>query len=135
MQPFGPVPAVRRIETDRPDVFAIEIAGQVTAADVENLYGLLEGAYAIHQKLDLLVRIVNYEGVDWDSISNDTTEEGRLHALQHVRRCAAVGKPDWTGRVQGFFEPALPVELRHFPLDEEEAAWQWIEAREIVESV
>lgn len=42
---LDPIPAISRIETDRSDVFAVEIKGHVTAGDVENLYGLLEGAY------------------------------------------------------------------------------------------
>ncbi len=134
MHSLDPIPPVRRIETDRDDVFAIEISGFVTGADVENLYGLMEGAYALHDKLDLLVRIRSYEGVAWDEVSADTTRQGRRHALQHVERCAAVGEPDWTGSAAGFFE-TLPVELRHFSLENEDDAWAWIGAREIHQKV
>lgn len=128
---LDPIPAVRRIETDRSDVFAVEIKGHVTAGDVENLYGLLEGAYALHDQIDVLVRLVDYEGTEWSAVDTHTTEEGRNHALQHVRRCAAVGDPDWTGQAGGYFNPDLPVELRHFPLDAEEEAWLWLGARPI----
>ncbi len=128
LHPLDRVPAMRRIDTDRSDLFAVEITGYVTGADVENLYGLLEGAYALHDRLDVLVRLVDYEGAAWDAVDRDTTKEGRSHALQHVRRCAAVGEPDWTGSVQGFFSEPLPVELRHFPLDREEEAWAWLGA-------
>ncbi|TKT80093.1 STAS/SEC14 domain-containing protein [Aquamicrobium sp. LC103] len=131
MHPLDPIPAIRRIDTDRPDLFAVEIAGHVSASDVENLYGLLEGAYALHDRLDLLVRVVNYDGVDWTGVSSRTTEEGRNHAIEHVRRCAAVGGPDWTSSVGGFFSPSVPVELRYFDLEDEAAAWRWIGAREI----
>jgi hypothetical protein len=135
MQSLDRVPAIRRIETDRTDVFAIEIIGFVTGADVENLYGLMEGAYALHDKLDVLVRLKNYEGVEWENVSGDTTHEGRNHALQHVRRCAAVGDPDWTGKIAGFFEPEIPVELKHFALEDESAAWAWINAHEIPQKI
>ena len=126
---LDPIPAVSRIETDRSDVFAVEIKGHVTAGDVENLYGLLEGAYALHDQIDVLVRLVDYEGTEWAAVDTHTTEEGRNHALQHVRRCAAVGDPDWTGQAGGYFNPDLPVELRHFPLEAEEDAWAWLGAR------
>ena len=135
MQSLDRVPAIRRIETDRTDVFAIEIIGFVTGADVENLYGLMEGAYALHDNLDVLVRLKNYEGVEWENVSGDTTDEGRNHALQHVRRCAAVGDPDWTGSVAGFFEAEVPVELKHFALEDEAAAWAWINAHEIPQKI
>ena len=42
MNSLEPVPAVRRIDTDRDDLCAFEIVGHVTAADVENLFGLLK---------------------------------------------------------------------------------------------
>jgi len=128
LHPLDRVPAVRRIETDRSNVFAVEISGYATSADVENLYGLLEGAYALHDKIDVLVRLVNYEGAEWEAVDSHTTEEGRNHALNHVNRCAAVGEPDWTGQVGGFFDTQLPVELRHFPLEQEDEAWAWIGA-------
>ncbi|MBA3447632.1 MAG: STAS/SEC14 domain-containing protein [Pseudaminobacter sp.] len=129
MNALDPVEAVRRIETNRATAFAFEIVGHVTAADVENLYGLLEGAYALHDKIDLLVKITDYDGVDWGAVSKATTEDGRRHALDHVRRCAAVGEPNWTSAATGFFAAALPVELRHFDAQDEEAAWEWIGAR------
>ncbi|MEO9338069.1 STAS/SEC14 domain-containing protein [Mesorhizobium sp. SB112] len=129
MHPLDPVPAVRRIETDRPDAFAFEIAGHVTSADVENLYGLLEAAYALHDRIDLLVRIVDYDGIDWSEVSDETVEIGKEHAIAHVRRCAAIGSPDWTTRLGGFFAPAIPIELKHF--ENEADAWDWIEAKPV----
>ena len=125
------VPAVRRIETDRPDLFAIDVVGHVSAADVENLYGLLEAAYALHPKIDVLVRMVDHDGVDWAEVSDETVRDGKAHAREHVARCACVGEPDWTADLQGWFTTAEPVELRHFPDDEESEAWLWLGARPI----
>lgn len=125
------VPAVRRIDTNRANAYAFELVGHVSAADIENLYGLLEGAYILHERIDLLIRIVNYEGVDWENVSKITRREGRRHALQHIRRCAAVGEPDWTTYASGLFSAPLPVELRHFAAAEENEAWAWIDAHPV----
>ena len=89
------VPAVRRIDTDRDDLFAIDVVGHVAAADAENLFGLLEAAYALHPKIDVLVRLIDHEGVDWADVSDETLEQGTAHAVEHVRRCAALGEPNW----------------------------------------
>lgn len=123
------IPAVRRIETSRADLSAFEIDGHVSAADAENLYGLLEAAYALHDRIDVLVRLIDHDGIDWNEIDPDTLARGKELARAHVRRCAAVGGPDWTGAVRGWFEPAVEVELRHFTADAEGEAWAWLGAR------
>lgn len=123
------IPAVRRIETDRDDLFACEITGHVSAADFENLYGLLEGAYALHNQIDVLVHFTNYDGVDWSEVSDNTKKEGQARASQHVRRCASIGGPDWVSYFKGWFAPSVDVELKRFEEDEEDQAWAWIGAR------
>jgi hypothetical protein len=129
MHSLDPVPAVRRIETDRSDCAAFDIVGHVGSADVENLFGLLEAAYALHDRVDVLIRIVDHDGVDWSEVSSETVSEGKRHASAHVRRCATVGEPNWIPNVTGFFSPQVDVELKHFPSDEIEAAWAWIGAQ------
>lgn len=129
------VPAVRRIETDRDDLFAIDIVGHVSAADAENLFGLLEAAYALHPRIDVLVRLTDHDGVDWADISQDTVSQGKAQAGRHVARCAAVGEPNWIPLVQGFFAAAVPTELRHFDAADEQAAWDWLGARPVPEDI
>jgi hypothetical protein len=135
MHPLDPAPAVRRLETDNDQVFAIEITGQATAADAENLFGLLEGAYALHERIDVLVRQTDFEGADWGEIAKKTVAEGRDHAERHIRRCAVVGGPDWTGSIGGFFAPDVAVTLRYFPAEQEGDAWLWLGANEIPENI
>jgi hypothetical protein len=121
-------PVVRQIDTDRDDLLAVDIVGHVTAADAENLFGLLEAAYTLHAKIDVLVRLVDHEGVDWKDLSEKTVERGKTDALEHVGRCAVIGDPDWIRQVQRLFT-ALPVEFRHFGPDAEADAWAWLSAR------
>ena len=123
------VPAIRRIDTNRDALFAIDVVGDVSPADAENLFGLLEAAYALHPRIDVLARLTDQESVDWANISEDTLRQGAAHAREHVVRCAAVGGPDWASLVPGLFEKPLPFEFRHFTSDDEAAAWQWLGAR------
>ncbi len=128
MNSLEAVPAIRRIDTDRDDLFAIDVVGHVSPMDAENLFGLLEAVYLLHPMVDVLVRLVDYEDTDWAGLSPQTIERGKAKALEHVRRCATIGEPDWTGEVQGFFT-TLPVEIRHFDAENEADAWIWLEAR------
>lgn len=123
------VPAVRRIETDRDDAWAIELAGHISAADVENLYGLLEGAYLVHGQVDLLLRFVDHEGIDSDAIMSRTAASAGSHAGSHIRRAAMVGTPEWLSVAMSLLSTFSSVELRQFDPEDEQAAWAYIEAR------
>lgn len=125
------VPAIRRIETSRDDLFAIDVVGHVSSADAENLFGLLEAAYALHPRVDVLVRLIDHDGVDWADISAETLKQGEANAKQHIARCASIGEPNWIPDVQGWFTASLPIELRHFKAEDEAAAWQWVGATPI----
>ncbi|GAB5508274.1 MAG: STAS/SEC14 domain-containing protein [Rhizobiaceae bacterium] len=118
-------PSIRRIDSGRPDLFAVEVAGHVSAADIENLYGLLEGAYVTQERIDLLIRVVDNEGVDWGEVSPQTVEAAQEHAREHITRCAAVGESSATRRIAEIFCPD-GAELRHFATDAEDEAWEWL---------
>ncbi|CCV07686.1 conserved hypothetical protein [Mesorhizobium metallidurans STM 2683] len=125
------VPAIRRIDTNRADLFAVDVVGHVTAADAENLFGLLEAAYALHNRIDVLVRLVDHDGVDWADVSDETIEQGTADAVAHIGRCAAVGEPDWIPGAQAILPASVPIEFRHFEAEDEAAAWEWLAAKPI----
>jgi len=120
------VPAIRRLEVNRPDLHAFDIVGHVSSAAVENLFGLLEAAYALHRRVDVLIRLIDVEEVDWDDVAGETMRQGKADARQHVARCAVVGTADALSVAQGFFLNARPVDYKQFSPEEEEAAWTWI---------
>lgn len=122
-------PNIRRIDTDREDAFAFEITGEIQAADVENIYGLLEGAYELHDKIDLIVIFDNYEGTEWNAVWSGNTMRGKARALKHIRKYAVVGGPGWIQPMMSVFKPLLSVEMKHFEDDDTEAAWEWIGAK------
>lgn len=135
MHPLESVPAVRRLDCSNPQVFAIEIRGRATAADIENFYGLLEGAYTLHDQLDLLVRFRDCDGVDWNEVSRNTTREGRTHAHDHIRACAMVGPGDLVRQMRDFLALAGDREFRAYDSEDEGEAWRWLRATEIIEKV
>lgn len=126
MSTLNDPPTVRRIDSPRVDLFAVEIAGHVSASDVENLYGLLEGFYILHERIDLLIRIVDNEGVDWDRVSPETVRAAGEHAERHIARCAMIGENRVTRRIAEIFCPPS-AEHRHFAAEDENDAWEWLE--------
>ena len=135
MRPLERVPAVRRIDTERSDVFAVEITDEFTSADAENLCGLLEGAYALHPRIDLLVRLRDLVAVDLTDVEDDTLALLRSHTHDNVGNCAVIGETRWRSDIESLFSFSSSTTLRHFDAEEEPEAWAWLSAREIPEDV
>jgi hypothetical protein len=127
MHSLEPVPAIRRLGTSRPSLAAFDIVGHVSPADVENLFGLLEAAYALEPSVDIVLRLIEIDGVDWHEVASDTISDGKEHAARHVRRCAIVGNRHGRTAARGFFLEVEPVEFREFELEEEGMAWAWVD--------
>jgi hypothetical protein len=123
------VPAVRQVATDRPELYAFDLVGDISPADIENFYGLLEAAYALHPAIDVLVRAIDEKGLDLANTSRETLAEGSRHAGEHVRRCALVGNMRAVPEIGRFFTSS--GEVRKFARTEEDAAWTWIGGRPI----
>ncbi|MEO3385547.1 STAS/SEC14 domain-containing protein [Mesorhizobium sp. CAU 1741] len=113
----------------------MEIIGEFTSADAENLCGLLEGAYVVQPSLDLLVRLLEVENVDVSDIDPETVDVMRGHVGNHVARCAVVGESRRADQIEALFAAPETTELRHFSHEEENQAWEWLGAREVVQKV
>ncbi|MBC8717145.1 MULTISPECIES: STAS/SEC14 domain-containing protein [Brucella/Ochrobactrum group] len=122
------VPVVRRIPTNREDVFAFAIEGHLDEAALENLYGLLDAAYEGHEEIDLLIRLTGYEGVDWGSAFSESMLSMRAKSLQHLRRYAIVGGPLWIQASVTLMQPFLSIEMKTFEPEDEPKAWEWLSA-------
>ena len=79
------------------------------------------------QRIDVLVRLVDHDGVDW---SDDRRRNARSRARRMpwsisaaARRSASrTGQPER----QRFLPASSPIEFRHFKAEDEAEAWQWL---------
>ena len=52
----------------------------------------------------------------------------KLSSLSHVRRYAVVGGPGWMKNMVATVASALPIDVRVFDSDDEDAAWVWLKS-------
>jgi hypothetical protein len=123
------IPAFRRIDTDIPHVAAFDVVGAVSGADVENLYGLLEAAYVLHPRINVLMRVVDADAAAWPDADRDTVKEGERHAAERIGRCAIVAASPGLASSPGFFLQGRSVDIHEFRPDEEDKAWEWVSNR------
>ncbi|GHC75408.1 STAS/SEC14 domain-containing protein [Limoniibacter endophyticus] len=122
-------PAIRKIDTNRPELLAVEIFGLVTAADIENFYGLIEAGYTLHDRIDVLMQAREIDEIDLDAGMGDDRLSDNRDASPHVRRLALVCERAWQNPLLQLAALSTDVEMRHFNVDEEADAWAWLEAQ------
>jgi hypothetical protein len=52
----------------------------------------------------------------------------KLSSLSHIRRYAVVGGPGWMKNMAEMVLSALPIDVRFFDSDDEDAAWVWLKS-------
>lgn len=124
-----PPPSVHRIRTTHDSVRAFLLDGPIRGEDVRLIADDLDAAYARHGSIRMLVRINTY------SLRASAFTENllrlKLDAIQHVKKYAVVGGPDWVKNMISVMDPIMTIDMRHFNAEEEDAAWAWIGAEKI----
>ena len=122
--------AVRRIPTDRPDLYAFEIAGEVSSADQEAMADTMNAAFDAHEdKVDMLLVFRGYEGAETGSTLDVDVLKSRLRSIAKVNRYVVVGAPSAANSMIETMGKLMPVESHTFGIDELGAAWTLLGAR------
>lgn len=122
---------VRRLPTSRDDLYAFEIDGKVTAAEMEAMADQMNAAFDTHDSVDMLLIFRDFDGseigagYDWSSLKS------RIRSLAKVDKYVAVGAPQEAATMIEVLGKLMPVETKAFPMSELDAAWDFMGARPI----
>jgi len=121
-RPHGP--GIRVVETGRPGTWAFEIDGKLTRHDLE----AVAERFTSEAPSRVLGKIVRFGGTEIGGLVDDDFVRMKLAALSSVERYALVGGPDWLASWVSLIDGLAKADIRHFPLEEEAAAREWIGA-------
>jgi hypothetical protein len=123
---------LRWLETNRSDTYAMAWSGTITDQDVDAAVKRLQPALESSTGLRLFVRVEQLGGVRPHALLQTGLVRLKALGLQKVERYAIVGGPAWLGSYAQVVQTLTGIEVRHYVLDQEPAAWAWLEA-ELVE--
>jgi len=119
---------IRVVETNRPDVLAFEIDGKLTRQDLEAVAKRFTTGMAGQSPSRVLGKIIRLGGAELGGLVDDDLVKGKLAAFSNVERYAIVGGPAWLAGWVSVIDALARADIRHFPLQDESAAWTWIGA-------
>jgi hypothetical protein len=126
-------PAIKIIETDRPDVFGFEIDGHASKNELDAVSVHFLNALQNKDNVRVVGRIRSLGGFQMTGLVTGDYFAMKRSFLEKLERYALVGGPSWLRATLNTLAPLFTAEIRHFELEDEEAAWQWVEARPVSE--
>jgi hypothetical protein len=130
-RPHGP--AIRIIETSRPDVLGFELNGKATSGEMEAATRHFGEKLKGEGALRMLGRIRRLGGVEMGGLLSSDYFAMKRGFLSRLERYAVVGGPTWIRTMVGMMQPLTHVDIRHFEADEEGRAWEWLGAEIVSE--
>jgi len=123
------------IETNRSDTYAFAWHGTITDPDMDAVVKRLQPALESQERLRLLVRVEQLGGVRPHALLQTAIVRLKALGLKKVERYAIVGGPAWLGGYAQVVQTLTGIEVRHYALDQEKAAWSWLEAEPVESTV
>lgn len=117
---------LRQLEQSRDDVVGYSVGGEITDQEFQQLASELRDAIAMHGRVRVLFRLTDVSLQSFFTALDDRFRFVQEHA-EDIERVAIVSDDkaaQWLSKLADAFRP---VETRHFPRDEEQQAWAWLE--------
>jgi hypothetical protein len=116
-------PGLTELPTSLPGLAAYSLEGTITGYDMMQLRKKVDELCDSHGKARLLIKMPQFPKVGKGVIS----EKLRMFDfLAKVERYAVVSGV-WAKAQITAFNPLFKMDIRHFSLDQEEAAWEWVQ--------
>ncbi|RKF16819.1 STAS/SEC14 domain-containing protein [Roseovarius spongiae] len=124
-KPAPDEPGVRVVEDGGDGLLIFEIDGRLSTEDADAVFAAFDHAVEAHGKVNLLVRVRDYEGFDLAMLGDRDLMMSKFGAIGKVGRYAIVGAPGWMRAVVEAATSFMPFDARAFDASEEEDARAW----------
>lgn len=131
MSERSPSGAIAQRPSGRADLLAFEVAGRLTAPDVEWMAARATDGFDRLGTVDMLIVVRDWQGADLGAMADPAMLTAQLRSLRHVRRYAVVGAPAWARTMIAASDKLIPVEAKTFDAGAEAAAEAWLRQQSV----
>ncbi|NNC71476.1 MAG: STAS/SEC14 domain-containing protein [Sphingomonadaceae bacterium] len=121
--------AIKKIETDRPNVFGFELDGKISSEELKEIAEEFNSILDKEEKVNVIARIKTYDGLELEGLLESDFWAMKLAGYKKLDRYAVVGGPEWMKRWGDLLSPLFRVNIQFFDEDEEGQAWEWLKAK------
>ncbi|MGM0898418.1 MAG: STAS/SEC14 domain-containing protein [Bacillota bacterium] len=106
---------------------AVEVEGKVTKEDLKKFDNVVFEKFRNDERFNVYAVIGDIDtpsaGAMFEELAVDAKRWSQYNKL------AVVSEKDWLSTVSGAIDKLPGVEVKHFPIDQREQAWDWIKER------
>lgn len=124
----GDGPGVQVVEDGSDGLLIFQIDGKMTEEGADQVFAAFDKAVEGRDKINLMIRVKDYEGFDLGMLTDKDTMTSKLGAIDKVGRYAIVGAPGWMRTMVQTMGSLIPIEMRTFDASEDDAAQKWARA-------
>lgn len=116
---------IEKMSQSAGNVLGYKITGKVKKEDYAELNADVEALLQENETIGILLDLEDMEGEDVKAWGADL-KFGREYRKK-IARMAIVGDKKWQKRMTALVDPLFAREAEFFPIDERDAAWQWLQ--------
>ena len=128
--PVDPGASIHFLQTTNENVFAYEIDGRLRERDIKSAVQAVKPFLDRSGKFNVFARMKNFSGFDLLSIFDDNLIRVKLKAPSKIDKYAVIGPKPWIRNLLELVNPLVSTEIKTFDASEEDAAWEWVGARQ-----
>lgn len=119
-------PGLSMIDSGHPDVLAFELDGYMDDDDIEIITRPFRDRIDRGGKFNALARLKHFAGFDPEILFDRALLGMKSDAIRALHRYAIVTDQTWVRPFASLAHLVSHVEVKIFPLSEEQAAWDWV---------
>lgn len=126
--------SVTRLTSDRADLYAFEIRGEVSEEAMESMAQTMNAAFDAHEdKVDMLLVFRDFDGSESGATLDMEVIGSRIRSLTNVARYVVVGAPESANTMIETMAKMMPLDAHTFPLHRLGEAWALLGARPVAD--
>ena len=119
-------PGLSMIDSGHPDVLAFELDGYMDDDDLDIVVAPFRERIDKGGKFNALARMKHFAGFDPEILFDRALLGMKWDAIRALHRYAVVTDHQWVRPFVGLSRLVSNVDIRIFPLSQEQAAWDWV---------
>ncbi|WP_342071161.1 STAS/SEC14 domain-containing protein [Yoonia algicola] len=117
---------ITMLDSSTPEVMAMELDGYMTDDEMEAISKEVLSRLESGGEFSALIKVKSFRGFDPGILTEGSFFKMKFGAMKDMKKYAIVTDEGWLKPLLGFARSISGIDMKLFPLADEQAAWSWV---------